>query len=198
MIQRIRSAFVANERYPCTKQSYSDLLEHPIGKEAKYRESVTNASVLYPLLASIAALLRTTSFLRTWHHFKEKLCPTATFSFGSQMMPPKTIFTRIAIYTASHCLTSVCRIARKNSSAAFYGMRAVSPILEAVLRPAGFVAVSSGCLPTLPLACSGTSLEKVSGRRPKALKRTTMPGRTKHLFQILCPRERASGHSSLR
>ena len=57
MIQRIRSAFVANERYPCTKQSYSDLLEHPIGKEAKYRESVTNASVLYPLLASIAGLL---------------------------------------------------------------------------------------------------------------------------------------------
>jgi hypothetical protein len=58
MIQRIRFAFAANERYPCTKQSYSDLLEHPVGKEAKYRESVTNASVLYPLMAVIAAVLK--------------------------------------------------------------------------------------------------------------------------------------------
>jgi hypothetical protein len=58
MIQRIRFAFLTNERYPCTKESYSDLLEHPVSKEAKYRESVTNASVLYPLLALIAALLK--------------------------------------------------------------------------------------------------------------------------------------------
>jgi hypothetical protein len=58
MVYRIRFAFATNERYPCTKQSYSDLLEHPVSKEAKYRESVTNASVLYPLLALIAALLK--------------------------------------------------------------------------------------------------------------------------------------------
>jgi len=58
MVQRIRFAFATNERYPCTKESYSDLLEHPVSKEVKYRESVTNASVLYPFLALIAALLR--------------------------------------------------------------------------------------------------------------------------------------------
>jgi hypothetical protein len=58
MVQRIRFAFATNERYPCTKQSYSDLLEHPLSKEAKYRENVTNASVLYPLMALIAALLK--------------------------------------------------------------------------------------------------------------------------------------------
>ena len=58
MVYRIRFALVTNERYPCTKQSYSDLLEHPVSKEAKYRESVTNASVLYPLSALIAALLK--------------------------------------------------------------------------------------------------------------------------------------------
>ena len=58
MVQRIRFAFATNEHYPCTKQSYSDLLEHPLSKEAKYRENVTNASVLYPLMALIAALLK--------------------------------------------------------------------------------------------------------------------------------------------
>jgi hypothetical protein len=58
MIQRIRFAFATNERYPCTKESYSDLLEHPVSNETKYRESVTNASVLYPFLALIAALLK--------------------------------------------------------------------------------------------------------------------------------------------
>src|ERR1039458_3107516 len=39
MIQRIRFAFATNERYPCTKESYSDLLEHPVRNETKYRES---------------------------------------------------------------------------------------------------------------------------------------------------------------
>ena len=58
MVQRIRFAFATNERYPCTKESYADLLEHPVSKEAKYRESVTNASVLYPFIALIAALLK--------------------------------------------------------------------------------------------------------------------------------------------
>jgi hypothetical protein len=58
MVQRIRFAFATNERYPCTKESYSDLLEHPVGIEAKYRESVTNASVLYPFIALVAALLK--------------------------------------------------------------------------------------------------------------------------------------------
>lgn len=58
MVQRIRFAFATNERYPCTKESYSDLLEHPVSKEVKYRESVTNASVLYPSMALIAALLK--------------------------------------------------------------------------------------------------------------------------------------------
>ena len=58
MVQRIRFAFATNERYPCTKESYSDLLEHPVSNETKYRESVTNASVLYPFMALISALLR--------------------------------------------------------------------------------------------------------------------------------------------
>jgi hypothetical protein len=58
MVQRIRFAFATNERYPCTRESYSDLLEHPVSKEAKYRESVTNASVLYPFMALIAVLLK--------------------------------------------------------------------------------------------------------------------------------------------
>ncbi len=57
MVSRIKLAFATNERYPCMKSSYSELLEHPVRTESAYRESVTNASVLYPVLALFAALL---------------------------------------------------------------------------------------------------------------------------------------------
>lgn len=58
IVSRIRVAFVTNERYPTTLQSYTELLEHPASKEVKYRESVTNASVLYPVLSHVAALIK--------------------------------------------------------------------------------------------------------------------------------------------
>jgi len=57
MMHRIRLAFVTNERYPSILESYSELLDHPVSKDAEYRETVTSASVLYPVLAHIAAIL---------------------------------------------------------------------------------------------------------------------------------------------
>jgi hypothetical protein len=58
MVERIRLAFFTNERYPTIIESYSELLDHPLSKDAEYRESVTSASLLYPVLAHIAAVLK--------------------------------------------------------------------------------------------------------------------------------------------
>jgi hypothetical protein len=58
MVERIRLAFVTNERYPTIIESYSELLDHPLSKDVKYRESATSASILYPVLAHIAAVLK--------------------------------------------------------------------------------------------------------------------------------------------
>lgn len=58
MTERIRLAFVTSERYPSIIQTYSELLDHPLSKDAEYLESVTSASILYPVLAHIAAILK--------------------------------------------------------------------------------------------------------------------------------------------
>lgn len=58
MVERIRLAFMTNERYPTIIESYSELLDHPVSKDAEYRESVTSASILYPILAHIAVVLK--------------------------------------------------------------------------------------------------------------------------------------------
>ncbi len=81
MVHRIRFAFATNERYPCTKESYSDLLEHPVSKEAKYRESVTNASALYPLLALIAALLNDDKLFAELASLQSKTLTYCNFQF---------------------------------------------------------------------------------------------------------------------
>jgi len=51
-------AYKSHGNYPCTLQSYTQLLEHPkIGNE-KYRENFTAGSVLYPTVALWAAVLQ--------------------------------------------------------------------------------------------------------------------------------------------
>lgn len=57
MINRVRFAFDTNQMYPSTLRSYSELLDHPVSKDVEYRKSVTNASVLYPVVAHLAAIL---------------------------------------------------------------------------------------------------------------------------------------------
>jgi hypothetical protein len=57
MLIRIRFAFATNEKYPTILSSYSELLDHPATKEQKYREKVTSAGILYPVLAHIATIL---------------------------------------------------------------------------------------------------------------------------------------------
>jgi hypothetical protein len=55
MLARVRFAFTANLKYPSILGSYRELLEHPASKDKKYLEHATSASLLYPVLAHIAA-----------------------------------------------------------------------------------------------------------------------------------------------
>lgn len=49
-------AYNVHGHYPCTLRSYSELLTHPKSGDNEYRESVTNGSILYPIIALWAAL----------------------------------------------------------------------------------------------------------------------------------------------
>lgn len=48
-------AFNAHGRYPMTSGSYWDLVDHPSERSAEYRQSSTEGSILYPMLALWAA-----------------------------------------------------------------------------------------------------------------------------------------------
>jgi hypothetical protein len=57
MLRRIRFAFAANEKYPSILGSYSELMDHPVSGEPKYRENATSAAILYPVIAHVATIL---------------------------------------------------------------------------------------------------------------------------------------------
>jgi hypothetical protein len=58
VIDRAHFSYESNGKYPCVLHSYSELLEHPKSSESDYRENATSASILYPVIALWAALLR--------------------------------------------------------------------------------------------------------------------------------------------
>jgi hypothetical protein len=56
MMDRASFSFTVNGHYPSIIESYPDLLVHPKKSEPGYRNDVTSASVLYPLIALFAAI----------------------------------------------------------------------------------------------------------------------------------------------
>jgi hypothetical protein len=54
------SIFLLKERkrYPCNLQAYYELIEHPKNESEGYMEEVTAGSVLYPLIAAVAAVYK--------------------------------------------------------------------------------------------------------------------------------------------
>ena len=58
MLARARFAYKAHSGYPSILDSYAKLLEHPRSRDEDYRENVTSGSILYPLIALWAALLK--------------------------------------------------------------------------------------------------------------------------------------------
>lgn len=55
LAKRTMFAFNVHGRYPTTSHSYWDLVDHPTKPSEEYRKSVTEGSILYPLLALFAA-----------------------------------------------------------------------------------------------------------------------------------------------
>ena len=53
VIDRARFSYEANGKYPCVLHSYIELLEHPESRDAEYREKVTSASILYPVIEEV-------------------------------------------------------------------------------------------------------------------------------------------------
>lgn len=58
MLTRARFAYEAHSRYPSVLDSYTQLLEHPRSRDEDYRKNSTSGSILYPLIALWAALLK--------------------------------------------------------------------------------------------------------------------------------------------
>ena len=58
MLARARFAYKVHSRYPSILDSYTQLLAHPKSRDEEYRENATSGSILYPLIALWAALLK--------------------------------------------------------------------------------------------------------------------------------------------
>ena len=79
MLRRISFSFAANEKYPSILGSYSELLDHPVSKEPKYREKATSAAILYPLLAHIAAILEDDAIFQSIDRLQTEVLPHCNF-----------------------------------------------------------------------------------------------------------------------
>ena len=58
MLAGARFAYEAHWRYPSVLRSYTELLEHPRSRDEDYRKNATSGSILYPVIALWAALLK--------------------------------------------------------------------------------------------------------------------------------------------
>jgi hypothetical protein len=72
MLRRAELTYRSHGRYPCDNRSYSDLIAHPRASTDVYRQSVTNGSVLYPLLGVWAAILDDDALLEEVSRFKRE------------------------------------------------------------------------------------------------------------------------------
>jgi hypothetical protein len=79
MLHRISFSFAANEKYPSILDSYSELLDHPVSKELKYRETATSAAILYPVLAHVAAILEDDAIFQSTERFQSEILPHCNF-----------------------------------------------------------------------------------------------------------------------
>lgn len=79
MLERAKFSYEANRSYPCVLHSYSELLEHPKSRDAEYREHATSGSILYPVIALWAALLKDDNTYNKISRMKQKLMQHCTF-----------------------------------------------------------------------------------------------------------------------
>lgn len=78
---RAAFAYRTHGHYPCTLESYNELLEHPKAGDDVYRRSITPGSVLYPMIALWAAIFEFDELYTEVAEFKEKHLQHCTFQF---------------------------------------------------------------------------------------------------------------------
>lgn len=78
MVRRIEFSLSFKNKYPCVKDSYFDLLDHPQRNENYFKES-TAGSILYPIIALTASLLEDESIYSEIQTIKSKHLQHCTF-----------------------------------------------------------------------------------------------------------------------
>jgi hypothetical protein len=81
IVDRSIFAYQVHGHYPCNLQSYSELLEHPQRKDENYRQEVTKGSILFPMIALLAALLGDNDLYSKVQILKEKHLSHCNFQF---------------------------------------------------------------------------------------------------------------------
>ncbi len=81
MIHRASFAYQVHGHYPSILNTYSDLLSHPKSGDNKYRESKTEASILYPTIAIWSALLSDSETFQKVAEFKQEHLQHCNFQF---------------------------------------------------------------------------------------------------------------------
>jgi len=79
ILNRVKFQIESNGVYPCTLQSYGDLLEHPTKNNSEYFKRVTMSSELYPTIALIAGVLGRDDVFAAVQALRETVLPHCNF-----------------------------------------------------------------------------------------------------------------------
>jgi hypothetical protein len=79
ILSRAKFSYEANGKYPCVLSSYNELLGHPKSRDNEYRRNATSASILYPVIALWAALIKDAQLYSNIASLKRDVMPHCTF-----------------------------------------------------------------------------------------------------------------------
>jgi hypothetical protein len=79
ILSRAKFSYEANGKYPCVLSSYNELLEHPKSRDNEYRRNATSASILFPVIALWAALIKDAQLYSNIASLKRDVMPHCTF-----------------------------------------------------------------------------------------------------------------------
>lgn len=72
VVERAAFTYQVHGKYPCNLRSYSDLLDHPQHGNDEYFREVTGGSILFPMVALVAALLGQENIYKQVQAIREK------------------------------------------------------------------------------------------------------------------------------
>jgi hypothetical protein len=81
IVDRASFAHKIHGQYPCNLSSYPELLEHPQQNDDSYRQDVTSGSILFPMIALFASLLRDNNLYIKVQSIKKNYLSHCNFQF---------------------------------------------------------------------------------------------------------------------